>query len=193
MINNLFYFVLSACVFFSCNIIGFFLNPIHSVLCFLFIILLVSIILISLKLYYLAMTLIIIYAGAVVILFLFLIITIIKNYKISFDYKLYWPNNLFLFLFLFIHILFMSIINNKAFTFSGISYDPLKFFIYKLKYNFNDINIFSENLFSEYFLLLSLTILFLFFVLISAIIILKNISISTKTIELENYIKNIKY
>jgi len=188
MINNLFYFIMSTCIFFSCSIIGLFQNPIYSVLCLLLIILLVSILFISLHLNYLALTLVIIYGGAIIILFLFIIITIMKNLNFSFNSKLYWPNNILAFLFLFIHILFISIINNENFLFSNKEYDSLQYFVYKLKYGANDMIVFSDNLFTEYFIILLFIIFILLFILISAIFIAKKFVPSTS--KLENYIKN---
>lgn len=188
MLNNLFFFIMSTCIFFTCSIIGLFQNPIYSVLCLLLIILLVSILFISLHLQYLALTLVIIYGGAIIILFLFIIITVMKNLNVSFAYKLCWPNNLLAFLFLFIHILFAFIINNKNFLFTNKEYDPLQYFLYKLKYGSNDMIIFSDTLFTEYFIILLFIIFILLFSLISAIFIAKKFVPSTN--KLENYIKN---
>jgi len=182
MNNALFYFLISIVTLISTTVIGFLTNPIYSVLTLLLIILIIAITLISLNVYYLALTLIIIYAGGVIILFLFLIITIHKDLKISFDFKLYCPNNLILFFFFIFNILFLCLINSSTLNFEKpqIYHSPVDLFIHSLKYDSNDIIIFSENLFSEYFIFLTIIIFIMLFALISAIIISKKSTLKNK-------------
>ena len=170
MSNNLLYILISGVTFIITIFIGFFKNPIYSVLLLLLLILIISLVLLSLNIYYLALTLIIIYAGAVIILFLFLIITMHKDLKLSFDYKLYLPNNLIL-----------------------ILHDPVDLFIYSLKYESNDIIIFSENLFSGYFIFLLLIVFIMLFALISAIIIAKKSDLKNKIEKIEDDTINKKF
>ena len=188
MSNNLLYVLISGVTFIITIFIGFFKNPIYSVLCLLLLILIISLVLLSLNIYYLALTLIIIYAGAVIILFLFLIITMHKDIKLSFDYKLYLPNNLILIFFFIFNLLFMYLINSSTLSFKkpNILHDSVELFIYSLKYESNDIIIFSENLFSGYFIFLLLIVFIMLFALISAIIIAKRSDLKNKTEKIED-------
>lgn len=189
MTNNLFYFLTSTCIFILCSLIGLFQNSIYSVLCLLLLILLTSAIFISLDFYYLGLTLIIIYGGALIILFLFLIITIMKNVNLPFNKKLDLPNNFLLSISFVLNLIFFYILLNTELSSYYILNDSLTKSIYKIKYDHNDIIIFSDNLFNEYLLFLILTIIILFFILISAIFIAKKSSILS--ISTQNYIKNI--
>lgn len=188
MTNNLFYVLISGITFIITLFIGLFKNPIYSILCLLILILIVALTLLSLNIYYLALTLIIIYAGAVIILFLFLMITLHKNLKLSFDYKLYLPNNLILLFFFLFNFLFMYLINSSTLNFKkpNILHDSVELFIYSLKYESNDIIIFSENLFSGYFIFLLLIVFIMLFALIAAIIIAKRSDLKNKTEKIED-------
>jgi len=162
--SKLILYSISIVIFVLTGVICLFKNPIFSVLFFLVLIVLVALLLIFFNVYYMALTLIIIYAGAVVVLFFFLIFTLQKNFKLLGNYKLYLPNNLILFLFFIFNFFFCVILKNFTSDMQHI------LFWSKRKV---DYEIFSENLFSEYFIFIGITVLVMLMVLIMAIIISK--------------------
>ena len=176
MINNIILLIIGCAIFVISNIICLFRNPIYSVLLLLCLVLLVSILLVIFNVYYLALTLIIIYGGAVVILFLFLIFTLHKDFKISFDYKIYLPNNIVLSIFFLTNLVFSLLVDNfylDSQNFPSSYKSSTRLFIFIFKYKYNDINIFTENLFSVYFIFLGVTVCVMLLALIMAIIIAK--------------------
>ena len=82
-----------------------------------------------------------------------------KDLKLIFDYKLYLPNNLILLFYLLFNFTFLMLINSNTLKFRKptISDDSVELFIYSFKYESNDIIIFSENLFSNYYIFLLIT------------------------------------
>ena len=99
--------------------------------------------------------------------------------------------------FLLFNLLFLKLLNSSTLNFKKpkITEDPVELFIFEFKYNSNDIIIFSENLFNNYFIFLLIIIFIMLFILISAIIIAKksdykfpNNEIEDDTISISNKI-----
>ena len=190
MANKLLYFIIASVILIISNLICLFKNPIYSVLFLLILILLVAFLLLIFNVYYLATTLIIIYAGAVIVLFIFLIFTLRKDFKISFDYKIYLPNNLTLFFFFFTNLVFSIIIDNFFFSYPQPKMkDPIELFIYLFKYDSRDINIFSENLYSVYYIFLGTTVCTMLLALIMAIMIAKKTDNTRSDVVADNTVK----
>ena len=94
------------------TLLPWFINPIYSILSFLFIIINIGILLFIAKFYYLSLIFLLIYAGAVIIFFIFVLITIIKDLKNESKSILKSPNNLFLLFNFLLIILFSKFFNN---------------------------------------------------------------------------------
>ena len=159
------------------TLLPWFINPIYSILSFLFIIINIGILLFIAKFYYLSLIFLLIYAGAVIILFIFVLITIIKDLKNESKSRLKSPNNLFLLFNFLLIILFSKFFNNFENLLSNkIFINNLSRFEYNFYYVNFDIKFFVEHLFLYYYIFVLILFYILLFILIIIILLSKQIN-----------------
>jgi NADH:ubiquinone oxidoreductase subunit 6 (subunit J) len=182
MVTNIFYIIETILIVFAIFFLGLFNNPIYSLFCLLLVVFLVALSLLAINIYYLSLVFIIIYGGAIIILFIMLLLITNKDFYTSSVNILKLPNDYILSSYLFLNILFYKIINSstlfKKYPIKDL--EPEDSFKFYLKYQSNDLYIFSEHLFNKFFLFSLLVIFVMLFALIAAIILAKKTFVDIK-------------
>jgi NADH:ubiquinone oxidoreductase subunit 6 (subunit J) len=186
MVTNIFYIIETILIVFAIFFLGLFNNPIYSLFCLLLVVFLVALSLLAINIYYLSLVFIIIYGGAIIILFIMLLLITNKDFYTSSVNILKLPNDYILSSYLFLNILFYKIINSstlfKKYPIKDL--EPEDSFKFYLKYQSNDLYIFSEHLFNKFFLFSLLVIFVMLFALIAAIILAKKTFVDIKFYEI---------
>lgn len=186
MVTNFFYLIETILIVCAIFFLGLFNNPVYSLFCLLLVVFLVAVSLLLINIYYLSLVFIIIYGGAIIILFIMLLLITNKDFYTNSVNILKLPNNYVLCSYIFLNALFYKILNSSTLLTIYLvrDFDSVDLFTFILKYQSNDLYIFSEHLFNKFFLFTLLAIFIMLFSLIAAIILAKKTFVDTKFYEI---------
>ena len=175
--SSILFYIVSFIKIFSCFLVVFSSNPVHSVLYLIFTFFNVAIIFLLSNAEFLAMTLIIVYVGAVAVLFLFVVMMLnINEVLIKEGFLKYFPFGIILITIFLLELFFVlkdiSIENTK---FSSINISEL---LDKGNNNTESIGLF---LYTDFFIVFQISGFLLLVAMIGAIVLAKNENLNIKS------------